>query len=242
MQKITPLRVGFDFGNGKNTIYPVVLTDENETILIDCGYPRFLPYMESAAGEEGIDLARLTHIVITHHDFDHIGALAAVKRKYPHISIIASEDDVKYINGREKSLRLRQAEALYEKLPEEEKPGALNFQKLLGSVEGVNVDLTVKDGDTFSWLGGTDIIATPGHMPGHISIYIKAYKTLISGDALVIENGELEIANPNYTLDMSGAKNSIKKLLDYDIEKIICYHGGEYTGDIKASLHKLSNT
>ncbi len=239
MQEITALKVSFDFGNGKNTIYPVVLTDENEIILIDCGYPGFLQYIRSAAEEEGIDFARLTKIIITHHDFDHMGALADIKREYPDITILASEDDVKYINGLEKSLRLQQAEALYDGLPEEEKPEALSFHKLLESVQAVNVDKTVKDGDTFPWLGGTVIIATPGHMPGHISIYIKEYKTLVSGDALVVENGELEIANPNYTLDMVAAKNSIKKLIDYDIQKIICYHGGVFTGDIKGALQKL---
>jgi glyoxylase-like metal-dependent hydrolase (beta-lactamase superfamily II) len=86
------------------------------------------------------------------------------------------------------------------------------------------------------WAGGTEIIATPGHMPGHISLYIKNYRTLIAGDALVIEEGKLAIANPNYTLDISEAKRSIKKLLDYDIQRIICYHGGEFREDIRNSL------
>lgn len=77
-------------------------------------------------------------------------------------------------------------------------------------------------------------------MPGHISIYIKENKTLIAGDALVIENNKLDIANPQYTLDMKQAKDSINKLLKYDIDKIVCYHGGTYEGKIIESLKNIS--
>jgi glyoxylase-like metal-dependent hydrolase (beta-lactamase superfamily II) len=76
-------------------------------------------------------------------------------------------------------------------------------------------------------------------MPGHICLYLEESKTLIAGDAVVVENGELCFANPEYTLDISEAKQSIKKLIAYEIDKIVCYHGGEYTGNIKASLQKM---
>lgn len=111
--------------------------------------------------------------------------------------------------------------------------------ELLESIENVTVDLLLKDGDYFPWCSGLEIISTPGHMPGHISIYVKGSKTLIAGDALVVENGELAIANPQYTLDMNEAKKSITKLLDYEIDRIICYHGGVYDKDIKNSLRKI---
>lgn len=91
----------------------------------------------------------------------------------------------------------------------------------------------LNDGDVFDWGGGVEIIETPGHMPGHISIYIRESRTLIAGDALVIENNKIDIANPQYTLDMKEARNSIDKLLRYDIDKVICYHGGIYQEDIK---------
>ena len=76
-------------------------------------------------------------------------------------------------------------------------------------------------------------------MPGHISIYHKESKSLIVGDALVVENGELVIALPQYTLDMNEARNSVEKLLNYDIDRIICYHGGIYTKNITETLKKI---
>jgi hypothetical protein len=38
---------------------------------------------------------------------------------------------------------------------------------------------------------------------------------------------------------MAEAKRSIRKFLNYDIDRIICYHGGEYTGDIKKEIEKI---
>lgn len=239
MNEIFTLEINFHFGNVSNTIYPVILRDEHEMLLIDCGYPGFLPLIKKAAEAKGINLDDLTKIVITHHDFDHMGALAECKEEYPNALIVSSDIEERYISGQEKSLRLQQAEALYDSLPEAEKENAESFHELLRSVQPVNVDLLVKVRDVFPWCGGTEIIATPGHMPGHISLYLKECKTLIAGDALVVENEELCIANPQYTLDMGEAKMTIQKLLGYDIEKIICYHGGIYIGDIKAALQKI---
>lgn len=239
MNKVLALEVIFDFGNGLNKIYPTILKDDQEMILIDCGYPNFLHLIKKAAEAKGLNIEDLTKIIITHHDFDHMGSLAEFKREYPRIQILSSIEEEMYVNGREKSLRLQQAEALFDYLPEDKKPEAESFHNLLRSVKAVNVDLLLKNGDKFPWCKGTEIISTPGHMPGHISLYVKESKTLISGDALVIENDELAIANPSYTLDLVEAKKSIKKLLNYDIETIICYHGGLYRGNIEASLKKL---
>lgn len=121
-------------------------------------------------------------------------------------------------------------------MSEEPKEGALNFQKKLESVENADVDIELNDGDKSNCCGGVEIIETPGH----ISIYIKESKTLIAGDALVIENNKLCMANPQYTLDMKEAKKSIKKLLNYDIDRVICYHVGICNTDIKNSLKNIS--
>ncbi len=239
MNKLNVLKVEFEFNRIIDAIYPVILRDDNDMILIDCGYPNFLTLIEESAIKNGIDLSKLTKLIITHHDFDHMGSAADFKRKYPNVKILSSIIDEKYISGKEKSLRLQQAESVYDELPEEQKEGAMNFQKMLESIENIEVDMLLKDGDIFDWCGGMEIIETPGHMPGHISIYAKESKTLISGDALVLENDKLAIANPNYTLDMSEAKESIYKLLNYDIDKIVCYHGGIYTDEIKSSLKRI---
>jgi len=240
MNKVTILEVEFeDHTGGKRIIYPVIVSDEREMILIDCGYPAFLSVIQAAAQAKSIDISHLTKIIITHHDFDHMGALAEFKRIYPHIEIMASIDDEKYISGKEKSLRLQQLESAYDTLTAEQKSISKKMQQILASVEKVEVDKKLQDKDWFPCCGGVEIVATPGHMPGHISVYLNESKTLITGDVLVLENGELIGANPQYTLDMATAQKSIKKLLNYPIDRLICYHGGVYEKNVKESLQKF---
>ncbi len=239
MNEVNVLEVKFDFAGATNTIYPVILKDEKEMILIDCGYPNFLPLIKNEAESKGLNISKLTKIIITHHDFDHMGSLSEFKREYPHIKVLSSLEEERYISGKEKSLRLQQAEAIFDKLPDEQKEGARGFQALLESIENVPVDICLNHKDFFPWCGGIEIIETPGHMPGHISIYLRDSKTLIAGDALVVENDELGIANPQYTLNFEEAKKSVKNLINYDIEKIICYHGGVFNKNIKKSLVRI---
>ncbi|WP_291649312.1 MBL fold metallo-hydrolase [Clostridium sp.] len=239
MNRVVALDISFKLEGRANTIFPVILSDDNNIILIDCGYPNFLSLIEECSRKKGINLDKLTKIIITHHDYDHMGSLGDFKRKYPNIEIVSSYIEERYISGKEKSLRLRQAEFIYDTIPEEGKEKAKKFQHMLESIESITVDRIVKDKDKFNWCGGIEIIETPGHMPGHISIYLNESKTLIAGDALVIEKEDLVIANPQYTLDMDKAKSSIRKLLDYDIEKIICYHDGVYTRNIRECLMKI---
>ncbi|KLE15340.1 MBL fold metallo-hydrolase [Clostridium sp. C8] len=239
MSKINILEVIFTSNNEINILYPVIIEDENEMILIDCGYPNFLELIEDTAVRDGINIKKLSKIIITHHDFAHMGSLTAFKRKYPNIKILASKEEAPYINGDKKSLRLQQAKFIYNTLPEEEKEGARNFEAMLESIESCTVDMELKDKDCFDFCGGIEIVSTPGHMPGHISIYHKESKSLIAGDAVVLENGKLDIALPQYTLDINEAKKSIKKLLEYDIDQIICYHGGIYENNIIESLKEI---
>ena len=121
MNKLNVLKIDFEFNGMIDSVYPVILEDNKEMILIDCGYSNFLGLIEECACKNNIDLNNLTKLIITHHDFDHMGSAADLKAKYPNIKILSSSKDEKYISGKEKSLRLQQAEAIYDNLPEEQK-------------------------------------------------------------------------------------------------------------------------
>lgn len=223
----------------KNFIHPVIIQSEKENILIDCGTPGSLSLLEKEAKKNDFDFSQLTKIIITHHDHDHMGALYEIKEKYPNIQIASSLVEKPYIEGKKKSLRLEQAERIYSTLSEEEKVNVEYFHNMLKAIKNVPVDITIDKDVEAEWSKELEIIATPGHMPGHISIYSKKFKTLVTGDAMVAENGKLLLANPQFTLDMDEAINSIKKFLEYDIQQIVCYHGGIITGDIHSIIKTL---
>ncbi|MFB5678223.1 MBL fold metallo-hydrolase [Paenibacillus terreus] len=233
------LDIEFEHEGQKQVITPVLLQDEDDFILVDCGYPNFVPLLEGALSRHSVTFASISKLIVTHHDMDHIGALAGLKRRYPHIEIVSHEMEKPYLEGTRRSLRLVQAESTLESLPPEARPQAEQFIRLLESIEPVPVDYTVKSNELFSWCGGVQIVHTPGHMPGHISLYLPGSETLIGGDVVVIEQGKLEIANPQFTLDLEAAVRSVQLLLEYDIKELICYHGGLFQGNVKQALEEL---
>jgi glyoxylase-like metal-dependent hydrolase (beta-lactamase superfamily II) len=218
--------VDYGFFGNNDTIHPVILKDGKDMVLVDCGCIGYLPRMEEAVRRAGLRCESLTRIVITHHDHDHMGTLAALRRKYPSVKIVAHQSEAPYITGKKKSLRLEQAEALQPTLPDEQKSFGEAFIDVLKSVEPAPVDILVDDGDTFGWFGGCRVIHTPGHTTGHISLHLESHSTVITGDAAVVENGLLAVANPAFAQDLPLDEQSLSKLLMLNAVTYICYHGG----------------
>ncbi|MFC7370596.1 MBL fold metallo-hydrolase [Fictibacillus iocasae] len=239
MDNVKLLPIHFDYNDVQQTITPVLIYDDFEKILVDCGYPGMAERIEASLKENDVSLAQITKLIVTHHDSDHIGSLASIKQSYPQVEIVSFLNEKEYIEGKKKSLRQEQAESTLDDLSQEAKRHAEQFIAFLASIEAVEVDITVNDRERLPWCNGIQVVHTPGHMPGHISLYVEQSKTLIAGDAIVIEQGKLEIANPQYTLDLPEAIRSVKKLQELDIEHLICYHGGLFTGNVKEGLNEL---
>jgi glyoxylase-like metal-dependent hydrolase (beta-lactamase superfamily II) len=97
------------------------------------------------------------------------------------------------------------------------------------------------DGEELPFGGGVTVIHTPGHTPGHICLYHAGTKTLITGDALNLVDGELTGPNPQFTHDLTTARSSLKKLARFDIDKVICYHGGVFLGNSNQRIAELAH-
>ncbi len=228
MNQIIMLDINFQYQNEAQTIHPVLLLSTDDVVLVDCGYPGFLPLLEDEMKSKGVNPNSLTKVLITHHDDDHMGALFEIKEKYPNIKVVASYIESEYISGKKKSLRLLQAEEMLNMLSEEQKQFGIQFCESLRKIKPVPVDIKVKNGEYFDWAGGCEIVDTPGHMPGHISLYLKESNSVITGDAAVIDDNKLIIANPQFTLDLDMAKESLGKLISMDADNYYCYHGGKF--------------
>jgi glyoxylase-like metal-dependent hydrolase (beta-lactamase superfamily II) len=226
--KIIRLKITASLGDTSNTVYPTLLWDDSNIVLVDCGFTGALPSIEQQLHLHGLSVNRLTGLVLTHHDHDHMGAAAALKRLNPNIKIYASQQEAPYISAQEKPLRLKQAEELQKRLPPDQQDFGRAFCEMLRQVEPVFVDEFLHDGERFNWCGGCRIIATPGHTPGHISLYIENDSIIITGDALALEDGSPVIANPQFTLDLKQAEISMNKLLSLKANAYYCYHGGVY--------------
>lgn len=226
MKQYIVLNIEMSSWNTKEVIHPVILVDNCHRVLIDCGYAGSLPGVEEALMQYSIMPETITHVILTHQDHDHIGAAAAFKRKYPKVQMMASDIEAPYISGEEKSLRLIQAERLQEMLPSEQQAFGEAFCNLLRNIESVKIDRVLTADEELPFCGGCRVVATPGHTPGHISLYLPVLNVVVTGDAMALDKGKPVIANPQFTLDFDMAKDSMEQLFSFGAEAIVCYHGG----------------
>lgn len=226
--KILSLSITMPFGNIENTVYPILLWDKQNIILVDCGFIGSLPLLEKELQRVGVSIQQLTGLVLTHHDHDHMGAAADLKKLNPDMKIYASAVEAPFISAKEKPLRLQQAEELQKMLPPEQQDFGKAFCNMLRQVEPVEVDVFLHDGEYMEWCGGCRVLATPGHTPGHISLFLERDSLVITGDAIVLEDGKPVIANPQFTLDFEQATKSMEKLLALKAKTYYCYHGGTF--------------
>lgn len=221
---------------GGQAFNATVIWDEQDVVLIDTGLPMMQTVIKSALEELSIPFERLNTVIITHHDTDHLGSLPEIlKMTTQKITVLAHETEKLYIEGKEHLLV--KVEKPIQSLPpaqqEERRQAYLNRQT-------VTVDRALVDGESLPYCGGIVIIHTPGHTPGHLCLYHKPSKTVIVGDATVAEAGKLQGPSPIFTVDMQEAKQSLKKLLEYELEQIICYHGGLVKENVREQLQAVT--
>lgn len=224
----------------ENTIYPTLIWDDDMAVLVDTGFPGQLDLFRGSMEKAGVPFERLNKVIITHQDMDHMGNLLSIVNELKgKIQVIAHEEEKQYINGEKTPVKIADMESRYDSLPDDMKA----FYKRLktGFTKfTTNVDKTVADGEVLPYCGGIVVIHTPGHTPGHISLYHMRSKTLIAGDAMNVVDGHLTGPTPQYTYDMGTASKSLKKFKGYEIENVICYHGGLYRDNPNEVILRLS--
>jgi glyoxylase-like metal-dependent hydrolase (beta-lactamase superfamily II) len=113
--------------------------------------------------------------------------------------------------------------------------------KVKGGLPGIKTTPTHLVGEDELY-GSLRVIATPGHIPGHLSFLDERDGTLFAGDALVGVGG-LSVSGfapwifpfPNMaTWNKATAVASARSLLDFPIERFACGHGKVQPGGLSA--------
>ncbi|MEI6310060.1 MAG: MBL fold metallo-hydrolase [bacterium] len=229
---------------GADLIHPTLLWDEEAAILVDGGLPGLLPQIAEGMAKAGVSLKQLTKIIITHQDMDHISGIPSLLKasSYP-IEVLAHEEERPYLQTERPPIRMTQLGAQLSSLPEDQREQArLRYEGLKASYPSnrIQVDRTLADGELLPDCGGITVIFAPGHTPGHICLYHEPSKTLIAGDALRVQGSALVKPPARYTSDPSMAAESLRKLACYNIEAVICYHGGLYEGRASRRIAELA--
>jgi len=192
----------------------VFLVMEERITVIDAGRKgssfRILEYLEhlGRSGEE------ISYIIPTHYHLDHIGGIAHLQQT----------------SGARVAVYQSEAPFVRRKLP---LPSPFHNPALaflmspflrLSQPPYIEVDQCLADGDRLEALGGMEVIHTPGHTPGSISLYFKQHGILIVGDALEFRRGRLGLPSRLFTTDMAQAKESIRRLARLEFETLCFSH------------------
>ena len=206
----------------------LIVDEYNDNTLVDAGLPDQMEAISAALVEAGIGVGDLRRIIFTHQDLDHVGSGAALVRQSG-ARVLAHSADAPYIEGSQRPLK--PSPEMLEQRPQ--------MSEVLERLDPVGIDEYVEDGTRLDLAGGAKVISTPGHTPGHISLYLERSKVLIAGDALRAERGTLNGPNPSMTLEMRTAIQSIRRLADLEIDTIVCYHGGVVSEDVTGQLRRV---
>jgi len=238
---VEALDLEMDLFGAPSWVHPTLLWDEADAVLIDAGYYGQLPRLQAEMERVGVPLDRLTRLIVTHQDIDHIGGIAPLLEVSGPVEVLASEAERPYVVGEKRIVKIppERVALLSERLshlPEEEREQTIEAF----TNPRPRVDRTVSDGERLPYCGGIVAVYTPGHTPGHMSLYLESSKVLVAGDALNLVEGRLVGPNQQLTPDLGQATASLKRLAPYDIETVVCYHGGVYSGEANARIAELA--
>ena len=208
-------------------VHPVALEEDGRIVLADCGDPELAYSLMDEMRSEGLAPERITHIIITHHDLDHMGGLSQFRDAIPDVIIMATAVQAEYICGHSRWLRLQHEDAQYLSAPPERRipSGRVRAAQYMSFLPA-RVDCILEEGAELPFCGGCKVIPTPWHMPGHISLYLSKHKTLITGDALNTFGGCIGL---NSAVDLCPEMTAagLPVLAELDVETVCGYHGGE---------------
>jgi glyoxylase-like metal-dependent hydrolase (beta-lactamase superfamily II) len=149
--------------------------EDDGLTLVDTMLPRSSKAILGAAERLGAPIVR---IALTHAHGDHIGSLDALAEALPGVEVLISARDARLL-AKDMSLD----------------PGEPD-DKLRGGYPGASTrpTRTFEPGDT---IGSLEVVASPGHTPGHVSFLDRRDGTLLAGDAYSTLGGVATSARPN---------------------------------------------
>ena len=216
---------------------------QEKWVLIDAGMPKSGSRIQEVAEERFGKGSRPDAIILTHGHFDHVGGLVELINKW-RVPVYAHPLEFPYLTGKlaypepDSSVEggmLAKISSIYPHQPID----------ISGAVEPLATNHSVNDLAEWKW------IHTPGHSPGHVSLYRERDGLLLSGDAFVtvrqdsfykvlLQKEEVN-GPPRYlTNDWKAAKESVRILHALQPTTVIPGHGSAMSGEeLREGLDRL---
>ena len=230
-------------GTEESCVYLVEGTESSA--IISGGMSYILPVFLRQLQEYGISEKKISHLIILHTHFDHVGIIPFLKRSWPQLNVYASSRGWEMLSN----------------------PKAISVineftlkvtQRVLGNTDELSkydwqwrddvAGYSLAEGNTLD-LGDIQIefYETPGHSSCSISAYIPKLKAIFPSDAVAIpfKDEFIIAANSNLTK----YQQSLEKLGNFEIEFLCADHYGyiideearSYINESKIALTNMKN-
>lgn len=213
--------------------------------LVDAGLKWSAAKIKNMASELFGEGSKPTAIILTHGHFDHIGALATLIDEW-NVPVYVHSLEVPYLTG----------QSSYPPADPTVGGGLMTAMSWMYPKGPINIQdyiRTLPNDNSIPGLTDWKYIHTPGHAPGHISLFRESDKVLIAGDAFVTTKAESVIyalsnmkhlsGPPKYfTCNWASAEISVIKLAALDPQIAATGHGKPMRGEeLRGALKNLSS-
>lgn len=215
---------------------------ERNWLLVDAGLPGYRDAIARVG--EGRFGGPPRAILLTHGHFDHVGCLKALADRWD-VRIYAHPGERPFLDGGRP----------YPKPDPRPGDGLMSLSSPLYPRGPIDVSNRLWDlpGDgSVPFLPDWRWIATPGHSPGHVSLWREATRSLVAGDAVVTTAQESMLAvlrqkpemhgPPRYfTPDWDAAEASVRRLAELRPRTLVTGHGPALAGiEMARALDRLA--
>lgn len=217
----------------------------NPWVLVDAGLAGYASDIKKKARELFGEGTKPEAIVLTHGHADHTGSLKTLLEEWD-VPVYAHRLELPYLQGK----------SSYPPPDPAIGGGGMSYMSWVFPIGPSDFGDHVKaiaDNGQIPELPGWRAIHTPGHAPGHVSLFRDKDRTLIAGDAFVTTNQNAitavatqreEFHGPPayFTCDWQAAKQSVLKLNNLNPLAAGTGHGVSVRGlDLELGLNKLAH-
>ncbi len=224
-------------------VYMIQNLNNDKWVLVDTGLKTSAPKIKKMAAKLFGEDSKPEAIILTHGHFDHVGSLTTLAEEW-NVPVYAHYLELPYLTGK----------SSYP--PPDPSVGGGLMSYISGIYPNKPIDIS---GDIYALpqngsVPGLDdwrYIHTPGHAPGHISLFRDEDRVLIAGDAFVttvqesafaVMTQKKKVSGPPayFTYDWPAASDSVRKLKLLNPEVVATGHGKPMYGkEMRKELHNM---
>lgn len=223
--------------------YMIQDLNTDDWVLVDAGLKWSVPKIKEMATYLFGEQSRPKGVILTHGHFDHVGSVEKVAEEWQ-VDVYAHHLEIPYLTGHSN----------YPPPDPTVGGGVMSAMAFLYPNKGINIWKHLKvlpANGNIPGLPEWKYVHTPGHSPGHISLFRESDHVLIAGDAFVTTHQESLLSvllqtrtlsgPPKYfTYDWQAAKLSVVELVNLEPKTAATGHGMPMRGkELKKELKEL---